>query len=122
VVPALGPVAACKEWPRGEVPAGFHEPVKSPVPMLIFSGPYDPVTPPRWAEAALPYLPHARHVVIPASHHGDGGLSHHECVQGLIATFIERGNADGLDTSCVETMQPPPFVTTDGAFDALLKS
>lgn len=115
-------VAACKVWPRGEVPADFHDPVKSTVPALILSGSYDPVTPPQWAEAALPTLPHARHVLIPASHHGDGGLSHHECMQGLITTFIERGTADGLDTSCIQTMQPPPFVTTTEGFEALLRS
>ena len=34
---------------RGEIPAGFHAPVVSNVPVLMISGVYDPVTPLRWA-------------------------------------------------------------------------
>jgi pimeloyl-ACP methyl ester carboxylesterase len=114
-------LAACKEWPRGRIAANFSDHLRSTVPMLIVSGAYDPVTPPSWAEAALPSLPRARHLLIPTAHHGDEGLSHRECLRGIIAAFIDRGTADGLDTSCIETMQPPPFVTNAAGFDAVLR-
>jgi TAP-like protein len=90
--------------------------------MLVLSGPYDPVTPPRWAEQALPYLPHARHVIVPEAHHGSGGLSHPDCIQQLSTAFVERGTADGLDTSCIATMMPPPFNTDAATFDAIMKA
>jgi pimeloyl-ACP methyl ester carboxylesterase len=114
-------VAACREWPRGQIPADFHEPVTSDVPVLLISGPYDPVTPPRWAEEVVKHLSRGLHVVIPDGHHGPGGLSNPECFSGMSAKFIERGTAEGLDTSCVSTMKPPPFVTDATAFAALLK-
>ena len=56
-------IAACREWPRGDIPAGFHQPVTSDVPVLLVSGPYDPVTPPPFAEQVAAHLSHATHVV-----------------------------------------------------------
>jgi pimeloyl-ACP methyl ester carboxylesterase len=114
-------IAACREWPRGDIPAGFHQPVTSDVPVLLVSGPYDPVTPPSFAEQVAAHLSHATHVVVPEGHHGEGGLSHSECITGITAKFIERAGADGLDTSCVATMARPPFVTDEAAFNALLQ-
>ena len=40
----------CAIWPRGDVPADFHEPVVSATPTLLLSGELDPVTPPEYAE------------------------------------------------------------------------
>jgi pimeloyl-ACP methyl ester carboxylesterase len=117
----LQQLAACKEWRRGEVPADYHQPVSSAVPVLLVSGPYDPVTPPRWAEQVVTHLSRGRHLIIPDGHHGAGGLSHRECFSGVTARFIERGTSDGLDTSCVTEMKPPPFITDDASFAALLK-
>src|SRR5260370_122959 len=36
---------ACSMWPQGEIPPDFREPVSSNVPVLLFSGNMDPVTP-----------------------------------------------------------------------------
>lgn len=115
-------LAACKAWPRGAAPARFHEPVISDVPVLLVSGPYDPVTPPRWAEGVARKLSHGLHVIIPEGHHGPGGLSHLECYDGLQAAFLERGTTDGLDTSCVATMARPPFVVDEAGFASTLAS
>lgn len=115
-------IAACREWPRGEIPAGFHDPVVSDVPVLIISGPFDPVTPPRFAEQVAARLSHATHVVVPQGHHGSGGLSHQECITGISATFLERGTGEGLDTSCVATMARSPFITDAAGFAAFLKT
>jgi pimeloyl-ACP methyl ester carboxylesterase len=117
----LQQLAACQEWRRGDIPADFHEPVRSDVPVLLVSGTYDPVTPPRWAEQVLPHLAHGRHLVIPDGHHGPGGLSQPQCFDDLAAAFVERGSADGLDLSCATAMKAPPFITDDAAFQALVK-
>lgn len=112
--------ASCAQWPRGEIPPGFHEPVSVPVPTLLISGALDPVTPPRWAEEVAAHLPHHLHVVLADGHHGFFGLSNFECLAGLMSAFIERGDVAGLDASCVETMKRPPFVTDVTALEALL--
>jgi pimeloyl-ACP methyl ester carboxylesterase len=118
----LQQVAACREWRRGAVPADFHLPVTSDVPTLLLSGPYDPVTPPGWADEVAPHLAHGVQVLVPDGHHGGGGLSHPDCLAGITAAFIERGTPEGLDTSCVTTMTRPPFVTDDAGFAALVKA
>ncbi|HEX3474866.1 MAG TPA: alpha/beta hydrolase [Kofleriaceae bacterium] len=118
----LQQVAACRDWPRGEIPAGYHQPVRSDVPVLLVSGPYDPVTPPRFAAGVARQLPHAVQLTIPDGHHGQGGLAHPECIAGITARFFDRGTADGLDTSCVATMVRPPFVTDAATFAALLQA
>jgi pimeloyl-ACP methyl ester carboxylesterase len=49
-------LSVCSFWPRGPVPADFHQPVASHVPVLLLSGELDPVTPPSRAEEARPQL------------------------------------------------------------------
>ncbi len=94
----------CRFWPKSELPADFAEPIRSDVPVLLFSGTLDPVTPPRFGEEAVRHLKHGRHVVVPGAH-GVGG----PCVESIMQAFLERGSANGLGTSCVETMTLPPF-------------
>jgi pimeloyl-ACP methyl ester carboxylesterase len=118
----LQQVAACREWRRGAIPAGFHEPVTSSIPMLLISGPHDPVTPPVWAERIAARLPRSLHVIVPDGHHGGGGLSHIDCLLHLQAAFLERGTGDGLDTSCVAAMKRPPFIVDAAGFEALVAS
>jgi pimeloyl-ACP methyl ester carboxylesterase len=102
---------ACAMWPRGEIPTDFLQPVHSNAPVLIFSGNMDPVTPPNYGEEVAKYLPNSRHVIVPEAGHGMDGLSDQECVDRLIIEFMDNGSAKDLDTSCVERMAPPPFVT-----------
>jgi pimeloyl-ACP methyl ester carboxylesterase len=103
---------ACSMWPRGRIPENFRDPVSSNVPVLIFSGNIDPVTPPQRGEEVARYLPNSRHIVIPEGAHGPFGLSDLGCVDRLILEFMEKGDAKNLDISCVNQMRPPPFVTS----------
>jgi pimeloyl-ACP methyl ester carboxylesterase len=102
---------ACGMWPQGKIPADFREPVSSNIPVLIFSGNMDPVTPPQRGEEVARYLPDSRHVIIPQAGHGVDGLAEPECVDRIIMEFMEQGDAKQLNVSCVERMAPPPFVT-----------
>jgi pimeloyl-ACP methyl ester carboxylesterase len=102
---------ACGMWPRGEIPTGFLEPVFSNVPVLIFSGNMDPVTPPRYGEEVARHLPNSRHVIIPEAGHGVDGLTDPGCMDRIAIEFLDKGDAKNLDVSCVERMAPPPFVT-----------
>jgi len=101
--------AACALWPRAEVPAALEEPVRSRVPALLIEGELDPVTPVYRAEQALRTLPRGRLVVVPGAGHGLNGVKNVECLSRLATRLIESGTAEALDTSCVATMEPPPF-------------
>lgn len=100
----------CREWPRGELHAGFSEPVRSPVPALIFSGALDPVTPPAWGEAVARHLPQSLHVVMEGVAHAPFP----KCAQDLLTRFVADGSVKGLDTSCVRELRRPPFVVPGG--------
>ncbi len=102
---------ACGMWPRAKIPDNFRDPVSSNVPVLIFSGNMDPVTPPQRGEEIAKNLPNSRHVIIPQAGHGVDGLTDPGCVYRLIMEFMEKGDAKSLDVSCVERMAPPPFAT-----------
>lgn len=103
--------AACRGWPRYTPPPGYHEPLRSDAPVLLLSGELDPVTPPRWGELAAATLPNALHVVVPGGAHGYGGMPGAECVEALVVRFVVQSSAQGLDTSCVQRIRRPPFLT-----------
>lgn len=99
-----GQAAVCAFWPRSALPADAADPVSANVPVLLLSGRYDPVTPPRWGAEAAGHLPHSLHVVGPGSHGQNGG-----CIERIMRDVLERGTVEGLDTSCVAGMRPAPF-------------
>jgi pimeloyl-ACP methyl ester carboxylesterase len=95
---------ACAEWPQAKVAANFLDPVKSDVPVLLVSGELDPVTPPWLAQVVVKTLSRGRLVVVPNATHNS-----YECIENVVADFIDKGTADGLDISCVEKIRRPPF-------------
>ncbi len=98
-------MAICEQWPLGELPPDYTDPVAVDVPMLIISGLYDPVTPPSFGELVAAAQASARHVVVPRAHDLWGG-----CLDELERAFLEHPEPNVLDTSCVEDMTLPPFV------------
>jgi pimeloyl-ACP methyl ester carboxylesterase len=105
---------ACEFWPKGSVPPEYYQPVVSSVPVLVLSGDLDPVTPPEWGEAVTTHLLNARHIIVPGTGHGVISTG---CGVRLMREFIERGSADGLDTSCVQVLKRPPFFLTPAGPD-----
>lgn len=99
---------ACALWPRAAIPADLRTPLRSDIPALLISGERDPVTPPEFGERVMKGLTHGLHVIVPHGGHGSGGG---ECLDGLIARFVDRGSAEGLDTSCIRVIGPPHFKT-----------
>ena len=98
--------ALCEAWPRGELPDGYRDPVRSDRPVLLLSGLLDPVTPPRWAESVGQTLTNATAVTVPGVGHGTMGAG---CVPDIMAEFIEQGSAEGLDVACVDEIERPRF-------------
>jgi pimeloyl-ACP methyl ester carboxylesterase len=104
---------ACSMWPQGKIPAGYLEPVYSKAPVLILSGQVDPVTPPERGEEVASHLPNSRHIVVPHGAHGVDGLTNVECLDKVMLEFLAKADAKELDTSCVESVRPPAFVTKE---------
>lgn len=100
---------ACAEWPQGKLRKNYDELVSSDVPALIYSGQWDPVTPPEYGARVGKLLPNSLHIVVPSGGHGFGGLDGLQCLDGLTTKFIESGSAKGLDTSCVRSITRPGF-------------
>ena len=97
----------CARWPRGTMPAEVDRVRPLGAPALILSGDLDPVTPPRWGEVMKTHFPGALHVIVPGTGHNTSTTG---CVPDLIAAFIDKGSAAGLDTKCVQKVRRPPFV------------
>ena len=100
-------LAVCGMWPHAPLPPGWGALVHSDVPVLLFSGERDPVTPPADAALVAKGFPHGLLVKIPRGTHAGAG----SCQERLIADFIERGTVEGLDLSCIKAAPPVPFVT-----------
>jgi pimeloyl-ACP methyl ester carboxylesterase len=96
----------CATWPQGSVSSEFREPIKSNAPVLIFSGEADPITPPWHADKVAERLTNELHLVFAGMGHGNLA---NRCSSNLFKEFLESASIDGLDTSCVEGIKPPPF-------------
>lgn len=101
---------ACKGWPRGQLPAGFGEEVKSDVPVLFLAGDNDPASPPSAARAAASRLSKGRVVVIPHGGHTFMGLIGEDCVRGIAGRFLETADQRSLDVSCLKDVRHKPFI------------
>jgi pimeloyl-ACP methyl ester carboxylesterase len=97
---------ACAVWPHPRGGAAPN-PVTAPVPALLVTGALDPVTPPRFAEAVARGLPNAQVLVVPGMAHAGTD----RCVEEIVSQFVGRGAIQGIDTSCVNGIKPPPFIT-----------
>jgi pimeloyl-ACP methyl ester carboxylesterase len=103
----------CSIWPRGARPADFHAPLRSDKPVLILSGEFDPVTPPRYGAAILAGLPNARQLVAAGQGHSVMGRG---CLPKLVARFVDELDAKGLDAGCLADFGPTPaFIDFNGA-------
>ena len=96
----------CEAWPQADVPAILREQVSSDVPVLLFSGDSDPITPPRHAEALGESLSNDLHLVFRGMGHGNGTTA---CAMRIMDRFLDSASASGLETSCVKEVAPPPF-------------
>ena len=100
-------IAACKEWPRGNVARSYIDPVNSDIPVLMISGELDASTPPWLGKEALKTLSNGRQIGI--RYYGHQVDS--PCMWKLLADFIAKGSAKDLDTTCTTEIRRPAFAT-----------
>ncbi|WP_454832856.1 alpha/beta hydrolase [Pseudoxanthomonas wuyuanensis] len=104
--------AQCSVWPSGRRPDDFHEPLRSEVPALLLSGELDPVTPPRYGDQVVRFLPNGRHLTLRGQGHGTFAVG---CVPKLMGRFLESADAKALDAACLDTLDyVPPFTSFNG--------
>lgn len=99
-------IEACADWPRGTLPAGYHDVVRGDAPTLVLSGALDPVTPPRVGAEAAAGLTHVVHGVAPGAAHN---VVFRGCADDLVEQLVESGSVEGLDTSCLDRVNRSAF-------------
>ena len=104
-----GLTTVCRIWPHGPVDPDLHAPLRSDVAALLLSGGADPVTPPQSASAAARSYPHGLSLVLPGFGHGQ--LTD-PCMDRVMAQFLARGSATGLDVRCTQRARPLAFFTS----------
>ncbi|MFC4253662.1 alpha/beta hydrolase [Sinimarinibacterium flocculans] len=99
-------IAQCDVWPRGRLPEDFKRPLRSDKPVLILSGEFDPVTPPRYGDEIAQTLSSSRRIVAPGQGHI---VMPRGCLPRLVSEFIDTADAAGLDPGCVDSLGTMPF-------------
>lgn len=99
-------IAQCEVWPRGRLPEDFKRPLLSDKPVLILSGEFDPVTPPRYGDDIARSLSNSRHLVAPGQGHI---VMMRGCLPRLLAEFVDEADAAALDAGCVDRLGALPF-------------
>lgn len=104
--------AMCGVWPKGDMPADFHQPLTTDVPALVLEGEFDPVTPPRYGEDVVRSLKNGRLLVLRGQGHNVIGAG---CMPKLFAQFVQDANARALDAKCLDTLAyAQPFTSFNG--------
>ena len=100
----------CKYLPPGIVPKDDgHQPV-SQLPVLLFNGELDPVDPPENVAASREIWPNSLALTLRGQGHSLSDRTAYRCEMNIIEEFLKEGSTKQLSTSCLETLQPPPFV------------
>ncbi|MGH7946484.1 MAG: alpha/beta fold hydrolase [Steroidobacteraceae bacterium] len=97
--------AACKDWPKVELPKGYREPVRSPVPTLFVSGDSDPATPLWFTTRVAAGFSNCKEVVVA----GQGHTEWSDCVSELYEQFVRNGSVKGMENATCPAMPRPPF-------------
>lgn len=105
--------AVCSVWPHGMRPQDFHDPLRTSKPVLLLSGQYDPVTPPRYGNEVLKGLSDARHLIVRGQGHNVLSAG---CMPQVVKRFVENLRPKTLDATCLDRVQPTPiFIDFNGA-------
>ncbi|MEM8816525.1 MAG: alpha/beta fold hydrolase [Pseudomonadota bacterium] len=104
--------AACLEWERADLPAGWFDPADYDAPMLLISGAMDHETPAAFAERVLERAAEAKHVVVPHMGHAPYDVSDASCFWNTIDAYLLE--PESADTSCLSENESWPLDTRPG--------
>jgi pimeloyl-ACP methyl ester carboxylesterase len=98
----------CAHVPEASDAGGAAAGPPSQVPVLALNGENDPQDPPANMAGAADLWPNSRSLTVPGQGH-DIDPASARCIVPLIESFIRRGSAAGLDTSCLTQLVPTDF-------------
>lgn len=98
----------CPQWPPVSVPDDLTTPYTGNTPLLLFSGQWDPVTPPSYGDEVDALSANSRHLVAQGRGHI---VMMMPCMARIAAAFIDAGSVEDLDVSCMDALGPEPFFT-----------
>jgi pimeloyl-ACP methyl ester carboxylesterase len=93
----------CKEMGIEPAPVRLKEPLSSNIPVLLFAGAFDPITPPSYAEKVVAKLTRAQLIRVPAGGHGFASpYTPNTCGHSILKQFLEKPELP-VDSSCAAT-------------------
>lgn len=98
----------CQRWGVSDLGPAVDAPVASEIPTLVFSGRFDPITPPAYAATAASTLPNSYSFTFPNT--GHGALNSADCARAIALQFWGEPSR-APDGSCVDALGPPVFRT-----------
>jgi len=101
---------ACELWVQSELPSGFLDPPAQDIPTLIITGDLDPTDRPSTGEFLTQHLPDSLQYNVPNAGH-EVGTVWDECIFNVEAQFFSQGSVSGLDFSCADNNQRPPWIS-----------
>ena len=102
-------MAACKEWPKTELPADYFEPFRLDTPAVLVSGAADPASQPEWGDEVKSIMPNSIHLIVPGAAHTPENV----CTRTARHQLFRTGTIKGIDAGCVATVKPVPFKLPD---------
>ncbi len=90
----------CAAWKVEPLPASAHQPVIASIPTLIFSGQYDPITPPAYGQTVAAGLTPVYRYTLPGFGHGAIGYS---CPDSMMVAFLDDPTT-APDSSCIDRL------------------
>ena len=105
---------SARSWPTGERAGGLPRAAATDVPVLLLSGEFDPVTPPRYGEQVLQGL--AERPPPRAARPGPQRASASAACRSCSAQFLETADAKALDADVPgqRSRYAPPFTGFNG--------
>ncbi|MEO0725560.1 MAG: alpha/beta hydrolase [Bacteroidota bacterium] len=100
----------CEIWSVKSVPAIENEAIKSDIPVLLVSGEYDEVTPPKWAEAMRSNLTNSQHLIFKGWKHTPTTYWSNPCGMEAANDFFNNPEAIARP-ACFEDIKSPDFKT-----------
>jgi hypothetical protein len=85
-IDTAGFLELCRKWDVPQLGARADEPVSANVPTLVFSGEFDPITPPPNGDIAAETLQPSYSYIFPG--YGHGALTSGDCPIQMIAEFV----------------------------------
>ncbi len=92
----------CEAWGAKVSDPIENQPVVSDIPTLIFSGEFDPVTPPSWGQQVAASLENAIFIELPGL--GHTVFADRRCPRDIVANFLDDPESPP-DQNCVELVQ-----------------